>query len=137
MPRKIFDVLVRAIDSHRLVLVFDEVGPRVIEPYLIFESSEGDMLLHGWQRSGVFRSHPPPKWCNLHVEDLASVEVLTDRFARPHHDYNPRSAQFHRVIYELPLQPRSNHSTTSRVQRERRRPPHGRAVIRTRMRRHG
>lgn len=101
MKNSPFNQIVQAIDVHRLIAVRDEAGVRVIEPYLIFESAKGDMLLHGWQRSGAFRRTPPPLWCNLHLDDILGVEALPGRFAKPHEDYNPRGPAFHRVIYQI------------------------------------
>jgi hypothetical protein len=83
------------------VCVIDEAGPRIVEPYLIFESAEGDMVLHGWLRSGEFRHSSPPHWCNLHLDDVLAAEVLWEEFDHPHPDYNPHSPLFHRVVFEI------------------------------------
>src|SRR5687768_16505621 len=104
MKNPVFHTLTRAIDGHRLVVVTDEAGVRVMEPYLIFESKSGDMLLHGWQRSGAFRTDPPPRFCNLHLDDILAARLGSERFASAHHAYNPRSANFHRVLYELDME---------------------------------
>lgn len=121
-----FNRIVQAIDAHRLLKVVDERGARIIEPYLIFESSGGDMLLHGWQRTGA-GERPSPKWCNLHFDDMISVELMPGRFAEPHRDYNPRAPKFHRVIYEIdpriPREKRPQEPKPSRVDRPRRGPP--------------
>lgn len=124
MPNPVFEIITRAIDQHRLLVVVDEAGERMIEPYLVFESAAGDMLLHGWQRSGAFRRQPPPKWCNLHIEDLASVEITAEHFTQPQADYNPRSSHFHRVLYEvLPARSAAAVHAGARVKRARRAPP--------------
>lgn len=116
MKNPAFNRIVQAIDVHRLIAVQDEAGVRVIEPYLIFESAKGDMLLHGWQRSGAYRSLPPPRWCNLHLDDIVSVDPLPGRFAKPHEAYNPHSPNFHRVIYEIdPDRARTTHSSPSQA----------------------
>lgn len=129
MPNPVFEIITRAIDQHRLLIVVDEAGERTIEPYLVFESAAGDMLLHGWQRAGAFRRQPPPKWCNLHIEDLASVEITSEHFAQPHADYNPRSPHFHHVLYEvLPTRSASAVHAGSRVKRARRAPPRKRGA---------
>jgi hypothetical protein len=129
MKNLLFDALTRAIDGHRLLRITDDAGARVIEPYLIFESAKGDMVLHGWQRSGAFRKTPPPRWCNLHVEDIFTIDVLPERFSKPHRDYNPHSTNFHRVIYAVdergPREVSAPHAPELRVapRRKRRGPP--------------
>ena len=129
MKIPVFDQLTRAIDAHRVVAITDEVGTRVVEPYLLFESSGGDMLLHGWQRSGAFRTTPPPHWCNLHLDDIHSVELLAAQFAKPHAQYTPGGTNFHRVVYKLNDRgPESSASVAkSRLHPKRRGPPANRA----------
>lgn len=124
MKNSIFNVLTQAIDGHWLLGVVDEAGPRVIEPYLIFESSQGDLLLHGWQRSGAYRQTPPPRWCNLHLDDLVTVEIIRTHFAKPHAHYNPASRAFHRVVYAIGTRKGTSPAPAhGRVERRRRGPP--------------
>ena len=59
-------------------LVTDEAGPRLIEPYLIFESADGDMLLHGWQQAGAFRRTPPPRVAGRRGDGAAAAAVRRD-----------------------------------------------------------
>jgi hypothetical protein len=130
MRNPLFSHITRAIDAHELLIVTDEAGDRLIEPYLIYESKAGDMLLHSWQRSGAFRSSPPPRFCNLYLEDLIAVQRTGQSFRKPHRDYNPVSSQFHRVIYQLDeagpqVPPKSAAST--RVRPKRRGPPGSRS----------
>ena len=49
----VFHIITQAIDGHRLLNVVDEAGGRIVEPYLIYESDGGDMVLHGWQLAHV------------------------------------------------------------------------------------
>jgi hypothetical protein len=126
MKNTVFANITQAIDEHRMLLVTDEAGPRLIEPYLIFESAAGDMLLHGWQQAGAFRNAPPPRWCNLHLDDIVTAQILDEYFAKPHRDYNPRSPQFHRVLYEIhgaTLVESRPSIPSPRVKRPRRGPP--------------
>lgn len=131
MKNSVFEKITQAIDEHRLLLLTDEAGLRVIEPYLIFESIQGDMLIHGWQQGGAYRKTPPPRWCNLHLDDIHAVEILAERFPKPHRDYNPRSVHFHRVVYEIARAPSTvtlPPPAPSRLKtRARRSPPPGRS----------
>lgn len=126
MKNPVFDQIIRAIDGHHVLEITDEAGVRVVEPYLVFESADGDMLLHGWQRAGAFRHTPPPRWCNLHVNDIAAVELRPEHFTQPHSDYNPASTQFHRVLYAIqPMRTAVQESKSHRtpMKRARHRPP--------------
>ena len=130
MKNPVFEVITLAIDGHHLLRITDEAGERLLEPYLIFESKEGDMLLHSWQRSGNYRSTPPPRFCNLHVEDIAAAELLEERFMQPHPGYNPKGSQFHRVLYAVdrgPVAGRAAPSRSARLRSTRRSPPSSRA----------
>lgn len=134
MKNSLFEKITRAIDQHAVLKVTDEAGPRIIEPYLIFESAEGDMLVHSWQRNGAFRHTPPPHWCNLHLDDIVGVELLPERFSQPHRDYNPRSPSFHRVVFEINGRgPRRTPPTQdgTRVSPPRRSPPTGNGSTRS------
>lgn len=127
MKNSLFEKITRAIDQHAVLRVMDDAGTRTIEPYLIFESAKGDMLLHSWQRNGAFRHTPPPHWCNLHLEDILAVELLAERFDRPRPDYNPRSPNFHRVVFEIngrgPRRAATATEPEPRTPPRRRRPP--------------
>lgn len=135
MKNTVFAVITQAIDERRLLLITDETGPRLIEPYLLFESLEGDMLLHGWQQAGAFRVLPPPHWCDIHVGDIRNIEMLSEHFPGPHRDYSPEQAKFHRVLYAIePDAAVPDPRRGLRLQGERRRPPPGSSDVRNRMR---
>lgn len=121
-----FNRIVEAIDGHRLLKLVDDAGERIVEPYLIYESAAGDMLVHGWQRGGA-GERPSPGWCNVHLDDLVAVELMPGRFATPHPEYNPRWAGFHRVLYEIEPHIRrrdaANEARKVRFMPPRKRPP--------------
>ena len=132
-----FVKLTRAIHGRHLVSLKDRAGVRTVEVYLIYENKQGDLMLHGWQRDGAFGRQPPPKWIQLRLEDVLSVEVSKERFDHPRPDYNPRSPGFHRVVYELdshrppPTNSSGGQAGHSRVHGPRRRsPPKGGLVAR-------
>ena len=143
MNNSIFEKLTRAIDGHYLVTLQDDGGARVVEPYLIYESAAGDMLLHGRQLAGAYTQKPPPKWLNRNLEDIFAVELSSDQFWRPHAGYRPRSPTFHRILYEIDVngpRPHRSASLRSRMLRPKRRSPPTGGIIargnRTTKRRH-
>ena len=92
------DVICQAIRERRLLSVQYKGLDRVLEPYLLFESKSGDLILHSWQVEGDWEHSPPPDWSNLNLSDLSSVRPLDRTYAHPRPDYNPNSPRFHRVI---------------------------------------
>lgn len=125
----VFHIITQAIDGHRLLNVVDESGGRVVEPYLIYESDGGDMVLHGWQRSGGEIRDTRAGWCTIHLDDISVVEFMPGRFASPHPEYAMRRHGFKRVLYEVGQRRRVEPAAASpgRLATPRRRsPPRGR-----------
>lgn len=94
----------RAIRDRRIVRVVHKNRTRLVEPYLVYASQAGELVLHGRQIAGDYETTPPPDWCNLRLSDLTAVRVTPRHFVRPHPDYNPRSPQFHRVLAAIPAE---------------------------------
>ena len=92
------DVICQAIRERRLLSVQYKGRERIVEPYLLFESKAGDLVLHGWQVDGAWENTPPPDWSNLKLADVSSVRSLDRTYAHPRPDYDPSSPRFHRVI---------------------------------------
>ena len=92
----------RKLISDKTVLsVVYEGGTKIVEPYLVFESKDGKRLLHGWQRSGAWKTSPPPDWTNLSLSKIASMTLTNEKFDHPHPEYDPRSDRFHRVLFHI------------------------------------
>lgn len=92
------DTICRAIRERKLVSVQYKGLERIVEPYRLFETKSGDLVLHGWQVEGVWENTPPPDWCNPKLSDISSVRPLDRTYAHPRPDYNGDSPRFHRVI---------------------------------------
>ena len=91
-----------AILSRNLLQVRGRGLTRIVEPYLLYESKAGALILHSWQVAGEFEESCPPDWCDLRLDEIYAVTVLDKRYERPHPDYNPNSKRFHRVIVYTP-----------------------------------
>ena len=91
------ETLIRAIDDRHTVRILYKEAERVIDPYVLYETRSGSEVLHGWQTEGVYETSPPPKWCNLKVDDISDV-ALVGEYKETHRGYNPQSSQFHRII---------------------------------------
>lgn len=92
------DAVCRAIDGRCLVDVDYKGEGRIIEPYILFESADGAILIHGWQVEGAYVHTPPPDWCNLKMRHIGRLTILSRKFHQPQPGYNPHSRQFHRII---------------------------------------
>lgn len=66
MERRLCD----AIRGRKVLTVSYKDLIRVVEPYLLYESKNGAVILHAWQVSGDYEKTPPPDWCNMTVEDI-------------------------------------------------------------------
>ncbi len=91
-------VVRRAIESRQVVEVIHKGMRRVVEPYLLFESSKGDLVLHSWQIGGEYDETPPPDWCNMRISDISGIRDTGTAYSRPHPKYRRASRQFHRVL---------------------------------------
>jgi hypothetical protein len=100
-PVTLTKLIARAIAGRNLLRVVYRDGTRTVAPYLLYVTKNDDVVLHGWQVAGAYRDTPPPDWCNLRLAEISRATVLPKTFAKPHRDYNPRSAQFHRVLFQL------------------------------------
>lgn len=95
------DVICQTIREKRLLTVLYKDLERVVEPYLLYESKAGKLVLHSWQVDGEYEKTPPPDWCNMSLSDISSVTAMDRTFDQPHPDYNPESSRFHRVICRI------------------------------------
>ena len=90
-------------EALRLVWLTEPSGRyRIVEPYMIFESSTGKRLLHLYQVGGYSSGSILRGWKNPEVGVFDGARVLDDRFS-PRDDYNPFNAEmFPRVIFAVP-----------------------------------
>lgn len=63
---------------------------RTVHPHVVFESSEGKILLNG--------TEPPLKaWRSYDIAGISELQVLQDRF-RPDPGFHPDSGQYYRIL---------------------------------------
>ncbi len=91
----------KLISEKTIVSVVYDSGTKIVEPYLVYETKGGKRLLHGWQRTGDWKTSPPPDWADLSLEKITSITPTEEKFKQPHPDYNPRSYRFHRVLFHI------------------------------------
>jgi WYL domain-containing protein len=79
----------QAIRSRQIVeLNYEGMGPRKIEPHVLYRNSEGQLLLSAYQISGYSAQGEPSGWKTFAVEHLTRARILSETF-RPRDEYNP------------------------------------------------
>jgi hypothetical protein len=80
-----------ALSRHLCELTDTEGRKRIVQPYIIFTSSQGHRHFAVVQVEG-YSSDPGdfPNWRNIPMNDIVAVKVLKDRFV-PRSDYNPNN----------------------------------------------
>jgi hypothetical protein len=91
------DLICTAIQERRLLELRYRDEDRIVEPYLLFESKNGHVLLHGyiWDRSA--EENGSDHWCNLRLDEIQSAVLSQLRFESPRQGYNAQGKLFHHV----------------------------------------
>jgi hypothetical protein len=105
------DCLVRAILDRRIITlqlrdIDGSLEPfrRTGEPYAIYQSSTGKILLDWYQLAGWSESKPGrPGWRQLDLERIAIVRVGAKLSFAPRSDYKPDSPRYAQAIVRLVL----------------------------------
>jgi hypothetical protein len=90
--------LILAIKNRRKITLVSGGCNRKIEPYLLYRSSNGQILLNGWQYDGESNSTPPPDWINVRLDSIEWVKIKEKTFGTTKQGYNPQSKAFKTVI---------------------------------------
>lgn len=90
--------LIFAIKHCRKITLESGGCKRKIEPYVLYQSSTGQKLLHGWQYDGESNTTPPPDWINVRLDSIEWVKVKEKTFGDTKPGYNPHSKAFNTVI---------------------------------------
>jgi hypothetical protein len=89
---KTIDVLSSAIrDKHICAIqVRGEKSERIVEPHIVYEASNGNLLLDFWQTDGYSSSGNLPSWKRLIIADIIGVKITGNHFqTRQKEGYNP------------------------------------------------
>ena len=70
------EIVCQSIHAKRLVSLVYRGGERIVEPYMLFATKAGELVLHGWQVDGAWETTPPPHWANLRLADISSLVPL-------------------------------------------------------------
>jgi hypothetical protein len=98
----VYDIIAQAIRERRILELTYNNAVRRVEPYLIYESPRGDLILHSRQLGCEWNQSAPPDWCDMRIESICDALLFPDRYESPHPDYNPYSDRFDRRIIWTP-----------------------------------
>jgi hypothetical protein len=91
------DELTAAIDGRQVLAVRYKEADKVVEPYLVYRTKAGKVILHGWQTAGESEKNLPA-WCNLSVDEIEEITPTGEAFNEPAAGFNPAGRMFYEVI---------------------------------------
>lgn len=83
------DVIKRAINERRTLIIDYPPGLRTIEPHCLGLSADNNMLLRAYQTEGASASGEQENWKLLRIDRIRSVPETGDGFLGPRPLYNP------------------------------------------------
>jgi len=93
--------ILAAIQNHsRLQLVYDW-GNRIVEPHAYGVGAEGQELLRAYQTTGVSQSGESRGWKLFRLDEIESIHVLRETFARPRPGYRPNDRAMSHIYAQL------------------------------------
>lgn len=96
-------LLAAAIEGRRLIRFnygTDSLA-RVVEPYLVGRTTDGDVLLLGYQRIGPSRSGESAGWKHFRLAGMTGIELSEEELSDLRADYDRASASWEDVIAEV------------------------------------
>ncbi len=99
-PEQLF---IKAAEERKRCTLFDSVKrARVIEPYMVYQTSKGKRCFHFFQIEGYSESQQSTGWKNPEVHTFVEVVIEEDTFSI-RGEYNPFNMKmFPRVYFALP-----------------------------------
>jgi hypothetical protein len=94
----VLDALASAIAARRVVHFRYEGALRVVEPYLVGETSRGKVVLSAFWVDGFSRSGGMPPWRQYVLAKMDRLEVLAESFVPPRPGYEPDDRRMRRIL---------------------------------------
>jgi hypothetical protein len=95
------DIICQAIRARRLLTIHQKKGTqtliREVEPYALYATKGGKLILDSLFVKGDYQETPPPHWCPIPLDEITSV-TSSDKIFSVHHEYNPDSKKYQRAI---------------------------------------
>jgi hypothetical protein len=85
--------------AHQLCELVDTTGrTRLVEPYMVYQSSRGKNLFHCYQTGGYSKSGRVIGWKNPEVASFVRASIHNEPFV-PRVEYNPFNLEMFPVVY--------------------------------------
>lgn len=94
------NVIVRAIENTKVLIVRYSAGERVVEPHTLGIGTSGNLLLRAFQRAGASQSGFHEGWKLFKVDELISIDIIDEEFTT-RHDYKRGDKAMSIIIKEL------------------------------------
>jgi len=95
-------LLREAIETEQAVTFYYNRTSRVVEPYVLGLSSEGNPLLRGFQTDGESLSGKGPGWRVYQVVKIEGLELFGEYFSPERFDYDPTVPWIYEVDTQIP-----------------------------------
>jgi len=95
------DIICSAIHEKNQLSVKGKDDPdwRTIEPHIVYEAANGNILVDFYQTGGYSSSGRLPTWRRLLLNDILHIKRIEQRFnVRNDEGYNPTSDRYVKVI---------------------------------------
>ena len=95
------ETICQAICAKRTLTVHQEKPNktlvRVVEPYALYPTKDGSLMLESRLIDGDFQETPSPHWCPIPLAEMTAV-TLEEATFQPHDTYNPMSERYVRAL---------------------------------------
>jgi hypothetical protein len=95
------DAIVEAMDTTGALLFLYSGSWRLVLPYVVGFSSEGNPLMRGYQVAGVSLSAKGAGWRVFQIVKMFFVDVYWDYFDAEFPDYNPSIPWIYEVVVQI------------------------------------
>jgi hypothetical protein len=95
------ETIFEAMDHQQLVVFFYDGSDRVVVPFVLGVSSEGNLLMRGFQLEGVSRSGKGRGWRVFQVVKMEGLENHQEYFNAVEFDFDPVYPWVYKVIATL------------------------------------
>jgi len=97
--------LCTAIGNKNIVILRgkNDRGDRTVEPHIVYEAPNGNVLVDFYQTAGYTSSGNLPAWRRLGIDDIVELRTLTNHFeTRVREGYNPSNKwHYFRIICKV------------------------------------
>ena len=92
------NILCGAIKNHQVVEFYYDGGSRIAEPHMVAYNEKDDLSLSAWFLRGHSSSCEGAGWREYILDDISSLNVLSETFIASRPGYKPDGGQkFHNV----------------------------------------